>query len=154
MLVCDNGTNLLSALRQGQMTHVPCLAHVLNLVVQRFLGRYPGLQDVLRQARKVCVHFRRSYNASARLADLQKEFNLPKNRLICDMPTRWNSTLAMLQRLHTQQRAINEYLCDYGTRTGSGELVFFSPRQWAMIRDAVSLMHALSCHHLRRPRGW
>ena len=103
----------------------PCLAHVLNLVVQRFLGRYPGLQDVLRQTRKVCVHFRRSYNASARLTDLQKEFNLPKNRLMCDMPTGWNSTLAMLQRLHMQQRAINEYLCDYGTRTGSGELVFF-----------------------------
>ena len=140
MVVCDNGTNLLSALRQGQMTHVPCLAHVLNLVVQRFLGRYPGLQDVLRQARKVCVHFRRSYNASARLTDLQKEFNLPKNRLICDMPTRWNSTLAMLQRLHTQQRAINEYLCDYGTRTGSGELGFFSPRQWAMIRDACTVL--------------
>ena len=50
---------------------------------------------------------------------------LPKNRLICDMPTRWNSTLAMLQR-----KAINEYLCQYGSRTGSGELGFFSPRQW------------------------
>ena len=93
--------------------------------MQRFLGRYPGLQDVLKQARKVCVHFRRSYNASARLADLQRENNLPKNRLICDMPTRWNSTLAMLQWLHTQQRAINEYLCQCGSRTGSGELGFF-----------------------------
>ena len=140
MVVSDNGTNLLSALRRGKLTHVPCFAHVLNLVVQRFLGRYPGLQDVLRQARKVCVHFRRSYNATARLTDLQREYNLPKNRLICDMPTRWNSTLAMLQRLHTQQRAINEYLCQYGSRTGSGELGFFSPRQWALIRDACTVL--------------
>ncbi|PIO23281.1 hypothetical protein AB205_0186950, partial [Aquarana catesbeiana] len=69
-------------------------------------------------------HSCRSYNASAWLADLQKECNLPKNRLICDMPTRWNSTLAMLQWLRTQQRVINEYLCEYGTRTGSGELFF------------------------------
>ena len=126
MVVCDYGTNLLSALRQGHLTHVPCLAHALNLVVQRFLNRYPGLQDLLRQARKVCGHFRQSYNASAWLSDIQREFNLPTNRLICDMPTRWNSMLSMLQQLHKRQRAINEYLCEYGTRTGSGELGFFA----------------------------
>ena len=60
-----------------------CPVLLMSLVVQRFLGRYPGLQDVLKQARKVCVLFRRSYNASARLADLQKKYNLPKNRPIC-----------------------------------------------------------------------
>ena len=121
MVVCDND-NLLSALRQGQLTHVPCFAHVLNLVVQQFFGRYPGLglQNVLKQARKVCVHFQRSYNASARLEDLQSEYNLPKNRLICDMPTRWNSTWAMLQRVHMQQRAINEYPCQYAAGQGQG----------------------------------
>lgn len=53
MVVCDNDTNLLSALRQGKWTHVPCLAHVLNLVMQYFLNRYPGLEDLLKQARRV-----------------------------------------------------------------------------------------------------
>uniref|UniRef100_A0A8C5QAH9 BED-type domain-containing protein n=1 Tax=Leptobrachium leishanense TaxID=445787 RepID=A0A8C5QAH9_9ANUR len=91
---------------------------VLNLVVQRFLTRYPGLAELLSQARKVCSHFRRSFPASVRLA----EFHLPTNLLICDMPTRWNSTLAMLQRLHKQQRAINEYLC------------------WLMIKDACTVL--------------
>ncbi|KAM5170527.1 zinc finger BED domain-containing protein 6-like [Mantella aurantiaca] len=56
MVVCDNGSNLLSALRQGKLFHVPCLAHVLNLVVQRFLDQYPGLSDLLRQVRRVCSH--------------------------------------------------------------------------------------------------
>uniref|UniRef100_A0A8C5PDM3 BED-type domain-containing protein n=1 Tax=Leptobrachium leishanense TaxID=445787 RepID=A0A8C5PDM3_9ANUR len=123
MVVCDNGSNLLSALHLGKLTHVPCLAHVLNLVVQHFLTRYPGLAELLSQTRKVCSHFRRSFPASVRLAEIQREFHLPTNRLICDMPTRWNSTLAMLQCLHKQQRVINEYLCEYGTRTGSGQLV-------------------------------
>uniref|UniRef100_A0A8C5PDV0 BED-type domain-containing protein n=1 Tax=Leptobrachium leishanense TaxID=445787 RepID=A0A8C5PDV0_9ANUR len=140
MIVCDNGSNLLSALRKGKLTHVPCLAHVLNLVVQRFLTKYPGLPELLIQARKVCSHFRRSFPASVRLAEIQREFHLPTNRLICHMPTRWNSTLAMLQRLHKQQRAINEYLCEYGTRTGSGQLVFFSPLQWLMIKDACTVL--------------
>uniref|UniRef100_A0A8C5MB93 BED-type domain-containing protein n=1 Tax=Leptobrachium leishanense TaxID=445787 RepID=A0A8C5MB93_9ANUR len=138
MIVCDNGSNLLSALRLGKLTHVPCLAHVLNLVVQRFLTKYPGLPELLIQARKVCSHFRRSFPASVRLAEIQREFHLPTNRLICDMPTRWNSILAMLQYLHKQQRAINEYLCEYGTRTGSGQLG--SPPQWLMIKDACTVL--------------
>ena len=54
--------------------------------------------------------------------------------------TRWNSMLAMLQQLHTQQRAINEYLCEYGTRTGSWELGFFLPRQWLLIKDACTIL--------------
>uniref|UniRef100_A0A8C5LZC6 Uncharacterized protein n=1 Tax=Leptobrachium leishanense TaxID=445787 RepID=A0A8C5LZC6_9ANUR len=132
MIVCDNGSNLLSALRKGKLTHVPCLAHVLNLVVQRFLTKYPGLPELLSQARKVCSHFRRSFPASVRLAEIQREFHLPTNRLICDMPT-------MLQRLHKQQRAINEYLCEYGTRTGSGQLGF-PPPQWLMIKDACTVL--------------
>uniref|UniRef100_A0A8C5QZ76 HAT C-terminal dimerisation domain-containing protein n=1 Tax=Leptobrachium leishanense TaxID=445787 RepID=A0A8C5QZ76_9ANUR len=139
MIDCDNGSNLLSALRKGKLTHVPCLAHVLNLVVQRFLTKYPGLPELLIQARKVCSHFRRSFPASVRLAEIRREFHLPTNRLICDMPTRWNSTLAMLQRLHKQQRAINEYLCEYGTRTGSGQLGF-PPPQWLMIKDACTVL--------------
>ena len=41
MVVSNNGTNLLSALRQGKLTHVPCFAHVLNLVVQESLCAFP-----------------------------------------------------------------------------------------------------------------
>uniref|UniRef100_A0A8C5MHN7 BED-type domain-containing protein n=1 Tax=Leptobrachium leishanense TaxID=445787 RepID=A0A8C5MHN7_9ANUR len=127
MIICDNGSNLLSTLRKGKLTHVPCLAHVLNLVVQRFLTKYPGLPELLIQARKVCSHFRRSFPASVRLAEIQREFHLPTNRLICDMPTRWNSTLAMLQHLHKQQRAINES-------------TWLPPPQWLMIKDACTVL--------------
>uniref|UniRef100_A0A8C5QS21 BED-type domain-containing protein n=1 Tax=Leptobrachium leishanense TaxID=445787 RepID=A0A8C5QS21_9ANUR len=45
MIVCDNGSNLLSALRKGKLMHVPCLAHVLNLVVQHFLPSTKGCQS-------------------------------------------------------------------------------------------------------------
>ena len=33
--------------------------------------------------------------------------------------------MKMLQWLHMKQRAINEYLCEYGTRTVSGEVDLF-----------------------------
>ncbi|XP_068113518.1 zinc finger BED domain-containing protein 6-like [Hyperolius riggenbachi] len=139
-VVCDNDCNLLGALQLGKLTHVPCLAHVLHLVVQRFINKFPSFQEVLRQARRVCGHFLRSYTASARLKDFQRQNNLPAKRLICDDPTRWNSTLAMLQRLHQQQRAINDYLYEYETRTVSGDLGFFSLGQWLDIKDACSIL--------------
>ena len=39
LVVCDNGQNLVAALGLAGLTHIPCLAHVLNLVVQRFLKK-------------------------------------------------------------------------------------------------------------------
>ena len=116
------------------------MVHVLNLVVQRFVAKYPGLQDVLRHARKISVHFRRSYTAMARLTDIQRRHNLPLRRLICDCPTQWNSTLYMLDRLLQQKRAVNDYLYELCGRTGSGELVFFAPRQWLLMRDSCRLL--------------
>lgn len=139
-VVCDNGSNLLAALRLGNLTHVPCMAHVLNLIVQRFVSKYPGFQDVLTQSRKVSAHFRRSYTAMARLADIQQRYNMPVRRLISDSQTRWNSTLLMLERLLQQQRAVNEYLFELGGRTGSAQLGIFFPRYWVLMRDACRLM--------------
>ena len=76
-VVCDNGSNLLAALNLGKLTHVPCMAHVMNLIVQRFVHKYPDLQDVLKQARKVCGHFRHSYTANAHFSDIQRRNNMP-----------------------------------------------------------------------------
>uniref|UniRef100_A0A8C5MMB6 BED-type domain-containing protein n=1 Tax=Leptobrachium leishanense TaxID=445787 RepID=A0A8C5MMB6_9ANUR len=142
MIICDNGSNLLSALCKGKLTHVPCLAHVLNLVVQRFLTKYPGLPELLIQARKVCSHFRRSFPASVRLAEIQREFHLPTNRLICDMPTRWNSTLAMLQHLHKQQRDASTVLSPFEEATR------MVSRDSACISDTIPLVFLLE-HTLR-----
>ena len=139
-VVCDNGSNLLAALNLGKLTHVPCMAHVLNLIVQRFVQKYPGLQDVLKQARKVCGHFRRSYTAMAHFSDIQRRNNMPVRRLICDSPTRWNSTLLMFDRLLQQEKAVNEYLYDRGARTASAELGIFLPRYWMLMRNACRLM--------------
>ncbi|CAJ0934264.1 unnamed protein product [Ranitomeya imitator] len=47
MVVCDNGQNLVVALRQDELTHIPCLTHVLNLIIQHVLKSYPELLDLL-----------------------------------------------------------------------------------------------------------
>ena len=103
------------------------MAHVLNLIVQRFVSKYPGLQDILKQARKVCGHFSCSHTAMAHFFYIQRRNNMPV-RLICDSPTHWNSTLLMFNRLLQQEKAVNEYLYDRGARTASAELGIFLPR--------------------------
>ena len=68
MVVSDNGCNLVAALELGKLTHIQGLAHVFNLVVQRFLKTYPNLPELLVKVRRVCAHFRKSSTAAAGLA--------------------------------------------------------------------------------------
>lgn len=51
----------------------------------------------------------------------------------------WNSTSAMLQRLHQKQWATTKHLCEYGKRTISGELGSFSPHKWLIVQDVYSI---------------
>ena len=46
----------------------------------------------------------------------------------------------MLDRLLQQKRAVNDYLYKLFGKTGSGELGFFSPCQWLLMRDACRLL--------------
>ncbi|KAM9308643.1 LOW QUALITY PROTEIN: uncharacterized protein PAF06_012861 [Gastrophryne carolinensis] len=137
-MVTDNGKNILSALRQGSLTHAPCMAHVFNLVVKRFLKSSPHLQDILTTSRKLCMHFSHSYTAKHILLELQRQNGIPQHSLICDVPTRWNSTLHMLDRLYEQRKAINDFLmiqADRGT-----PLCNFNVNQWQLIRDTCRLL--------------
>jgi hypothetical protein len=140
MVVCDNGSNLLAALSAGSLTHVPCLAHVLNLVVQKFLRTYPGLSDIVAKARRIASHFRRSPTATASLSKLQRKYNLPLHRLIVDSVTRWNSTLHMLKRLWEQQRAVREYLMELGTQRASPQLPFIACAEWGQINQVCQVL--------------
>ncbi|KAM9324507.1 LOW QUALITY PROTEIN: uncharacterized protein PAF06_000559 [Gastrophryne carolinensis] len=137
-MVTDNGSNILSALRQGSLSHAPCMAHVFNLVVKRFLKCSPHLQDILTTSRKLCMHFSHSYTAKHTLLELQRQNGIPQHSPICDVSTRWNSTLHMLDRLYEQRKAITDFLmiqADRGT-----PLCNFNVNQWQLIRDTCRLL--------------
>ena len=51
LVVCNNGRNLVAALGLAGLTHIPCLAHVLNLVVQKFIHNYPDMSELLHKMR-------------------------------------------------------------------------------------------------------
>ncbi|KAM9330851.1 zinc finger BED domain-containing protein 4-like [Gastrophryne carolinensis] len=137
-MVTDNRSNILSALRQGSLSHVPCMAHVFNLVVKHFLKSSPHLQDILTTGRKLCMHFSHSYTAKHTLLELQRQNGIPQHSLVCDVPTRWNFTLHMLDRLYEQRKAITDFLmiqADRGT-----PLCNFNVNQWQLIGDTCRLL--------------
>ncbi|XP_068114993.1 probable ATP-dependent RNA helicase DDX20 [Hyperolius riggenbachi] len=115
-----HGANLVAAIHRGDLSHIPCLAHVLNLVVEKFLSIYQGMDPLLKGARKTVGHCHPSGGASASLEAMQMELNLPRHCLIIDVPTQWNSTLAMLDRLVEQRQAVNQYLAKATTVFGTG----------------------------------
>ncbi|XP_073415609.1 zinc finger BED domain-containing protein 4-like [Dendrobates tinctorius] len=140
LVVCDNGQSLVAALGLGGLMHIPCIAHVLNLVVQSFLKNYPEMSELLQKVRAVCARFRRSQPAAARLSELQRLFCLPAHHLICDVPTRWNSTLHMLERLCEQQQAIVEFQLQQAQVSRSVEQHHFTTNEWASMRNVCAVL--------------
>ncbi|XP_069815317.1 zinc finger BED domain-containing protein 6-like [Dendropsophus ebraccatus] len=139
MVVSDNGRKLVAALQLGKLPHVPCLAHVFNLVVQRFLKTYPDLPELLVKVRRVCAHLRKSTTNGAIFKTLQQRLHLPAHRLLCDMTTCWNSTFHVLTRVCEQKTAILEYQLQHARRVAS-QLPHFSNEEWTWMANICEVL--------------
>ena len=65
---------------------------------------------VLRVCRQVAAKFSQSWKKNRDLVSAQHERQLPVHKLKADTPTRWGSSLSMLQRITEQQEAIRVVL--------------------------------------------
>ena len=76
------------------MYHVRCCAHIINLLVQAGLAEIGKIINTVRQRIKYIVAFWRWSNVFSAIA---KRLDLGCNKLVLNVPTRWNSTYLMLQ---------------------------------------------------------
>ncbi|XP_052193762.1 zinc finger BED domain-containing protein RICESLEEPER 2-like [Diospyros lotus] len=77
----------------GNLFHVRCCAHILNLLVQDGLGRIIGIIENVRES----VKFINQSEARLRMfTEIAQNLQLGGRKLILDCPTRWNSTYEML----------------------------------------------------------
>lgn len=95
----DNAANITKCFREGNIASVGCFAHTVQLCVNEGVLKQRSVLDIVKSAHKIVGHFKHSSSATDRLRSLQAELNLPHHQLIQDVPTRWNSTFFMLQRL-------------------------------------------------------
>jgi hypothetical protein len=98
-MTADGAAVMPKACNVGGISYMPCLAHVLQLVV-RYGFDVPGISLVLTQCKKVVSFFSRSCQATQLLLSVQKAKGITKpKRLILECATRWNSVHDMAGRL-------------------------------------------------------
>uniref|UniRef100_A0A8C9FNA3 Zinc finger BED-type containing 4 n=1 Tax=Pavo cristatus TaxID=9049 RepID=A0A8C9FNA3_PAVCR len=131
--VTDNHS-IEKTLNEGDHSSVQCFSHTVNVIVNEAIKSQRMVQNLLSIARKICERVHRSAKAKEKLAELQKEYELPQHQLIQDVPSKWNTSFHMLERLIEQKRAIDEMSIECSFR----ELI--SCDQWEVMQ---SVCHAL-----------
>ena len=110
-IISDNAANLVAAIEDiPGVTHIPCASHTLQLVVMNEVLRDISLNEIITQAKKIVTYYKHSTKATISFQNSQSAINAPSHRLIQDVPTRWNSTFLMLNRLYEQREAIIDHL--------------------------------------------
>ena len=112
LFVRDNATNMVKAMRDGSFDDFGCFAHTLQLVVHDGVLSQRSVVNTLAQCRHIVGHFKRSPLAFNRLKSIQTNLGLPFHSLKQDEPTRWNSTLHILQSILEQKMALAAYATD------------------------------------------
>ena len=77
----------------GDLFHVRCCAHILNLLVQDGLGK---IKDIIQNVRESVKYINHNDARLKAFSDVVEQKHLKERKLILDCPTRWNSTFQML----------------------------------------------------------
>ncbi|XP_060794798.1 zinc finger BED domain-containing protein 4-like [Neoarius graeffei] len=133
-ILTDNAKNMQKAMRGADFPGLPCMAHTLQLGVSDGILSQRSILDITASGRCIVGHFKHSPLAYTRLEHFQRQLGQPIKKLRQDVPTRWNSTLYMLQSLLEQKLALASYAAEY-------ELpCTFTIHQWKLIENTISIL--------------
>ena len=100
-------------MKEASLPDLGCFAHTLQLIVHDGVLSQRAVTDLLSTCRRIVGHFKRSPLACSRLNAIQTNLGIPQHRLQQDEPTRWNSSLFMLQKIKEQKMALAAYASEY-----------------------------------------
>ena len=115
--VTDNAANEKKAFEILNWIRFGCYGHRINLVVKNALSSSNEITRVIAKGRKLVTFFHQSTSANDCLLGKQRLLLKEEqvgHKLIMDVPTRWNSTVAMLRRLIEQSPAVLALASDSG----------------------------------------
>ena len=110
IVLTDNASNMKKALRDCD----GCFAHSLQLVVNDGVLSQRMVIDTLAVSRKIVGRFKHSMLAYHLLDEIRERLDIAKHKLQQDEPTRWNSTLFMLESIYQQKMALAAYATEHG----------------------------------------
>ncbi|KAI4875045.1 hypothetical protein NFI96_001341 [Prochilodus magdalenae] len=140
-VVTDNARNMDVPVREaGLAPHIKCFAHTLNSVAGLSV---PRVSRLLAKVRRVAAAFHRSTTVTAVLASKQKQLDIPSHKLIIDVPTRWNSSLDMVERYLEQQAVVAAALLSTDIRRNAREIDNLDGSDIRDTEDFVKLLKPL-----------
>ncbi|XP_042436796.1 zinc finger BED domain-containing protein RICESLEEPER 2-like isoform X2 [Zingiber officinale] len=91
----------------GKWTHIRCVAHIMNLIVQ------DGLNHIGESVERVRAAVKYVRQSPARIKSFKSFAEIEKccstKNLVLDVPTRWNSTYLMLETTQAYERAFSRF---------------------------------------------
>uniref|UniRef100_A0A3Q1EVB9 HAT C-terminal dimerisation domain-containing protein n=1 Tax=Acanthochromis polyacanthus TaxID=80966 RepID=A0A3Q1EVB9_9TELE len=134
LVLRDSGANMVKGLKLAEVPDLSCSAHTLQLVINEGLASQRAIVDIIAKLKHCATHFNHSILAKQRLQKIQSDLGLPLHNILQDVPTRWNSTLHMMQRMLEQKRALNVYGGEYGKFTT------LSADQWELVSNTIDTL--------------
>ena len=113
------------------ITSLPCLVHALQLIIKDGVLLQQSVVQLLSCARSLVGHYHRSNVALNTFRQIQAQLNLQQHVLIQDVPTMWNSSYYMLERLVEQKKAIT------ASDTECEPLTELRAQQWILAEKVV-----------------
>ena len=93
------------AFRIIAVLRVSCSGHNLDLAIKKVLS-FLRVQQALARCHSLVELCHRSWKKARDLRQKQEELDLPKHKLMDEVPTRWGCTYNMISRILEQQQAI------------------------------------------------
>ena len=123
--------------------HIRCFALTLQLSVKARL-KIKEITNAAVSARKLVGHFKKSSLASNELKSRHKQLDLPQHSLLQDVPTRWNATYIMFERLLEQCLAIFAGLHNASITSPLDARFLELPDQvWKIMEDLIPVLKPL-----------
>ena len=90
----------------GDLFHVRCCTHILNLLVQDGLGK---IKDTIQNVHESVKYINHNDSRLKAFCDVAEQKHLKERKLIIDCPIRWNSTFQMLSTTLKFKTAFSAY---------------------------------------------
>ena len=129
----DNASNAKAAFNLAGVDHQGCFVHTIQLVVHDAIKEQRSVNDMLSISRRIAGKFSHSQLANSNLQKIQKSQGLPEHHIIQDVPTRWNSTFYMLERIVSQKLALVEFASTY-------ECDSMTANQWKLAQTVLETL--------------
>lgn len=139
-IVTDNGANIKKATIDcfGASKHIECFAHAVSHIVPDAISATPGIEQTIAKVKFIVTLTKRSVVVSDELRRLQKRDGKTEATLLKfkqDVPTRWNSTLIMIERF----LELHEYVYPISFKC-KGPVEMLTREELDLLRDIVLVL--------------